>query len=161
MDAYQLLQSTLCHLSKVNDTISRQASWLLNFISQANLYPLPLLSCSLFGCFSVCFFLLLLLLILFFWQLFQDLSNNLFGPKISPRWSQGVKNKPPHTALLTSSLLARLGLLRGCFIPCWVQQTCVYQFTVAGRGGLSVCRPALCLSHCETQQQLDFSLTAC
>lgn len=95
----------------------------------------------------------------FFWQLFWDLSCDLFSPQISEHWSQRVKNKPrsPHFLPPCPSRPPP----REFVIPCWVQQTCVYQFTVAGQGGLSVCRPALCLSHCETQQQLDFSLTAC
>lgn len=53
-DTYQLLKSSLCHLYKVNGSISSQVSWLFSFIAKTKC-PLPPLSCSLFGCFSFFF----------------------------------------------------------------------------------------------------------
>lgn len=83
--------------------------------------------------------------------------------QISGHWVPGDAGASKSKRALCSAppALSSLLPLRVFVIPRWAKQTCVYRFTVAGRGGLSVCRPALCLSHCETQQQLDFSLTAC
>lgn len=91
-------------------------------------------------------------------------QSDLFSPRfLDTRRQETQKPKSQNGLSLFSSLPPYKSLppRRVFVIPRWAKQTCVYQFTVAGQGGLSVCRPALCLSHCETQQQLDFSLTAC
>lgn len=93
----------------------------------------------------------------------ETFQNDLFGPRLLDiRCQETPKPKSPKRAASSvPGALSSLPPRRVFVIPRWAKQTCVYQFTVAGRGGLSVRRPALCLSHCETQQQLDFSLTAC
>lgn len=74
-------------------------------------------------------------------------QNDFFGPKfLNIRcWET---QKPKSQNRLSPQFLPLLSLPpRQVFvIPRWAKQPCVYRFTVAGRGGLLVCRPGF-VSH--------------